>query len=155
MREVEKKNEKKGQEDLSGDIEGDSRVGAHPDEHPAALTVSFLYLAANGIVLNSCTRLVNQFGFPSSHACIHIYTTCFYGSLFSINYCSALYLSGFFFFQFKIGDQNYSNFIILNTQSSLFPTSHKEMRRHRLAVKRFRHFFAGPAASSLFVCLFQ
>lgn len=112
LREVEKKNEKKGQEDLSGDIEGDSRVGAHPDEHPAALTVSFLYLAANGIVLNSCTRLVNQFGFPSSHACIHIYTTCFYGSLFSINYCSALYLSGFFFFQFKIGDQNYSNFII-------------------------------------------
>jgi hypothetical protein len=34
---------KKGQEDLSGDIEGDSRVGAHPDEHPAALTVSFLF----------------------------------------------------------------------------------------------------------------
>jgi hypothetical protein len=75
LREVEENEKKKGQEDLSGDIEGDSRVGAHPDEHPAALTVSFLNLAANGIVLNSCTRLVNQFGFPSSHACIptHLY----------------------------------------------------------------------------------
>ena len=56
-------------------IEGDSRVGAHPDEHPAVccpFLSCFLAIAARCIVLNSCIRSACQsIFFP---VFVHIFT---------------------------------------------------------------------------------